>query len=100
MRDHELIEQLIALIERLYDETVGFLEREDDAQLWYNRGYANGMVQGLDEQGYGCRLRERVDPDPLEIIEDQRMLPWGKAYQHGFEMGLSETIDTVQRSSE
>ena len=95
MADYELVQNLIDLISRLYDETVGFLESPDDQQLWYNRGYANGMINVLDASGYDCRLRERVDPDPLEMIEGQEMMPWGKAYTHGLEMGERECKEVL-----
>ncbi len=95
MSDYELVQNLIELIDRLYGETVGFLDQPDDQQLWYNRGYANGMVKVLDGAGYDCRLRETVDPDPEEMIEGQEMMPWGKAYAHGFEMGERECGEVI-----
>ena len=97
MSDYELVQQLIDLVSRLYDETSGFLNTPEDQQLWYNRGYANGIVKVLDESGYDCRLRERVDPDPEEIIDDQRMMPWGKAYVHGLEMGERECRESLSK---
>lgn len=97
MADYELVQNLIDLISRLYDETVGFLESPDDQQLWYNRGYANGMVKVLDESGYDCRLREHVDPDPEDMIEGQEMMPWGKAYAHGFDMGERECNEILPK---
>lgn len=97
MTDDDMVTQLIELVAQLYADTEGFLEREDDAQLWYNRGYANGMVKVLDEQGYNCRLRESVDPDPEEIVEPQRLMPWGKAYLHGVEMGSGECSEVLER---
>ena len=90
MDDDDPVQQLIDLVSRLYEETTGFLNTPEDQQLWYNRGYANGIVAVLDSLDYDCRLRESVDPDPLEIIEDQRMMPWGKAYAHGLETGERE----------
>lgn len=90
MRNYELIQQLIELVSRLYDETPGFLDAPEEQQLWYNRGYANGMVSVLDSMGYDCRLRESVDPDPEDMIAGQELMPWGKAYTHGLTMGEQE----------
>ena len=88
--NYELVQQLIDLVSTLYEESHGFLNSPEDQQLWYNRGYANGMISVLDGLGYDCRLRERVDPDPEDMIEGQEFMPWGKAYTHGIEMGEQE----------
>ena len=90
MSDHDLVQQLTELISRLYDESNGFLESPGDQQLWYNRGYANGMINVLDASGYDCRLREYVDPDPEDMTEGVELMPWGKAYAHGMEVGEQE----------
>lgn len=97
MHDEDRVSQLIDLLQRLYAESVGFLDAPDDAQLWYNRGYANGMVRVLDEAGYRCRLREQVDPDPEDIIDGQERMPWGRAYTHGLEMGERECREVLPR---
>ncbi|VAW69439.1 hypothetical protein MNBD_GAMMA10-299, partial [hydrothermal vent metagenome] len=36
-----VVNQLVELLERLYSETEGYEDNPSDAQLWYNRGYAN-----------------------------------------------------------
>ncbi|MBU0499862.1 MAG: hypothetical protein KJ558_07705 [Gammaproteobacteria bacterium] len=97
MHDYDLVQRLIELIHRLYGESAGFLDAPDDPQPWYNRGYANGMVRVLDEAGYNCRLREQVDPDPEDIIENQQPTPWGRAYVHGFEMGERECREALSK---
>lgn len=92
-----ILNRLLQLIERLYAETAEFQQHSDDAQLWYNRGYANGMLEGLDQLGYRDLMQSqlRITPDPGDVIADQAMLPWGQAYQHGFEMGSKETHEVL-----
>jgi len=81
---------LLQLIQRLYAETEGLAEGDGDLQSWYNRGYANGMIQVCDELGYRERVRALVRPDSPGLIAGQEFLPWGKAYRHGFEKGAGE----------
>jgi len=91
----ELLDQLIALMTRLSQETEGYLDRPDDPQLWYNRGYANGMAAALRERGQGARVDAALATDPYESARDQEHLPWGKAYEHGREMGRKETFEVL-----
>ena len=49
------------------DETEGYLDRQDDPQLWYNRGYANGMVKALRELGQEAGLA-RLDGIGRELL--------------------------------
>ncbi len=77
----------------LFEESEGYLDRQDDPQLWYNRGYANGMVSALCELGYDGRVKALVAPDPYDAAGDQEHLPWGRAYAHGREMGRGETFE-------
>ena len=88
-----LLDQLVALMVRLTDESEGYLDRQDDPQLWYNRGYANGMAVALRELGHGGRVDAALDADPYEAARDQDHLPWGKAYEHGRDMGRRETFE-------
>ena len=44
-----LLDQLISLVQELRKESESYLEEQQDAQKWYNRGYANGIVLGLQE---------------------------------------------------
>ena len=67
MPDSELLAQLLALMARLTEETEGYLDRQDDPQLWYNRGYANGMAAALRELGHGERVDQTVSVDPYEV---------------------------------
>lgn len=88
--------RLLGLLAELYAETEGFLDRTQDAQIWYNRGYANGLASALGDLGYGAAVRAIGDPDPPEIAAGVALLPWGKAYVHGFEMGRRETMEVME----
>jgi hypothetical protein len=92
---HAVLSRLLSLICDLYEDTEGFLERSDDAQLWYNRGYANGMVEALRALGHGAQLESLIEPDATDAVADQALLPWGKAYAHGYDMGRRETHDVM-----
>ena len=86
----ELLNQLFDLIDQLREETKGFLEEPGDQQVWYNRGYANGMVLALRRLGQAQGLGRR-EPDDMDKLAAQLTLPWGKAYRHGETMGSQET---------
>mgnify|MGYP001550613194 CR=1 FL=1 len=100
-QDHDaLLSKLFALVRRLYADTEGMRDNPAEQQLWYDRGYANGMVQALRELGYGERLESQLQPDPEDLIAGQEALAWGKAYQHGLEVGSRETHEVVSRTQE
>jgi len=90
-----LLNRLLELIHRLYSETEGFLDDAADQQLWYNRGYANGMLKALRELGYGERLAADLEADPHDLISGQESLPWGRAYCHGVEVGFREAHEVL-----
>lgn len=90
-----ILAKLLTLIGDLYEDTEEFLERSDDAQLWYDRGYANGMIEALRALGHGAEIERLVEPDDPAVIAEQRLLPWGKAYTHGYEKGWRETHDVM-----
>jgi len=95
----DVLPRLIALIRRLHAESDGFLERQDDAQLWYNRGYADGIVAAIHELGHSEAIPPDLrEPDPgLEQgIRAQSLMPWGKAHAHGVEMGHRETFEVLE----
>jgi hypothetical protein len=98
MSQSDLIEQLFALLAQLTEESEGYLDRQDDFQLWYNRGYANGMAAALRELGHGERVARTIAEDPYDRARDQDHLPWGKAYTHGREMGAKETFEVLPAS--
>ena len=96
MSSATLLPQLLELLCDLYDDTEGFLDRTDDPQLWYNRGYANGVIHALDQLGYARQITGVLDRDTDDLIRGHERLPWGKAYRHGWEMGREETYDVLE----
>jgi len=86
----ELLDQLLDLIDRLRRESIGFLDAPGDQQVWYNRGYANGMVTTLGRLIQAERLGQRK-PDDSRQLAAHLTMPWGKAYRHGESMGCKET---------
>jgi hypothetical protein len=90
-----LLERLLQLIERLQRETAGFLDRPEQEQLWYNRGYANGMLTALHDLGYGDRSIGRAQQDPGDVLDGCEALGWGRAYRHGEEVGDRETREVL-----
>lgn len=95
MSNDPLIDRLLELARELTHDSEGYLDRQDDPQLWYNRGYANGMAAALRALGYEARVDAALEPDVYDPARDQAHLPWGKAYEHGREMGLSETYEVT-----
>jgi hypothetical protein len=91
----EVLPQLLALVGELYEDTEGFAQRTDNAQLWYNRGYANGMVEVLGELGFRPQVESLIEPDAQDVIAGHELLPWGKAYAHGRDMGRRETREVM-----
>jgi hypothetical protein len=91
-----VLQRLLGLVQQLYTETAGLTEAESDLQLWYNRGYANGMLKVLRTQGYGKRLSGLLAADPEDYLIGQAFLPWGKAYWHGFERGEAECGEVLR----
>lgn len=94
-RLRSVLDQLIQVVQDLHDETRDFLNQAEEQQLWYNRGYANGVVHAIDVLGYGAYLDDRLTRDPDDLIQGHELMPWGKAYQHGFEMGEKETREVI-----
>jgi hypothetical protein len=100
MTDPELLERLFALILRLRSETDGFLDRPDEPQAWYDRGYADGMVDAIRALGHGAALPPDLVREPdaatAALAAEQALTPWGRAYAHGLEMGRKETHDVLE----
>jgi len=90
-----ILQKLIGIVESLYEETSGFLENGDNQQHWYNRGYANGIVQQLSKLGYREYVEDNTVPDAEDIIAGHEFWVWGKAYQHGLQVGMKETTDVI-----
>lgn len=91
-----VLPQLLELICDLYEGSERFLDRTDEPQLWYNRGYANGMIDALGQLGYARHIGGSLDPDAQDPPFGQEILPWGKAYRHGWGKGRQETIDVME----
>lgn len=90
-----VLQRLVRIVDQLYQETAGFLENGDNQQHWYNRGYANGIVHQLGDFGYQAYVEDNIVPDAEDIIAGHEFWAWGKAYQHGKEMGMKETTDVI-----
>lgn len=103
MRDSDgVLTMLIDLVRRLVTESEGLLDLQDQAQLWYNRGYAEGILAAIRELGHAAALPSDLtgEPDPVlaEAIRAQSMMPWGRAHAHGVEMGRNETFEVLGRA--
>jgi hypothetical protein len=95
LTSEDLLKRLLRLAQDLYAETAELSETESELQLWYNRGYADGMVRCIKDLGFSRQLSETLASVGEAISDEQRFLPWGKAYQHGFEVGERETIEVL-----
>ena len=89
-----IIDKLIGLIEQLYQETEGYDQNPSDVQLWYNRGYANGIATWLVTQDNGDKMKH-LNLDTEGLYRGEQVMEWHKAYHHGFEMGTSEAKDVL-----
>lgn len=93
-----VVNTLAEVIERLYRETDGYAENPSEAQLWYNRGYANGMVACFRARGHETEL-PALQYDAADVHDRERVMEWHKAYHHGFEMGQKETAEVIEAHS-
>ena len=90
-----VIEKLADLVEQLYEESENYSENPSDVQLWYNRGYANGIAAFLNEHGYTVKINHlKLDAD--DLYHGEQVMEWHKAYHHGFEMGLRESGEVMR----
>jgi len=95
-----VIDKLAGLVEKLYVETEGYEDNPADAQLWYNRGYANGVVAYFNQSGLSDKL-SYLPLDEESLYDTERVMEWHKAYHHGFEMGERESGEVLSvRGSE
>ena len=85
-----VIEKLVSLVEQLYQETENYADNPSDVQLWYNRGYANGITSFLITQGYTDKIKT-INLDAESLYKNEQVMEWHKAYHHGFDMGLRES---------
>jgi len=91
-----VIDKLTGLVERLYNETEEYLDNPSDAQLWYNRGYANGMVAYFRKNGFIEKL-SHLNLEAEDVHKNECIMEWHKAYHHGFEMGERESSEVHQK---
>jgi len=91
-----VIDKLVGLVEKLYAETQGYIDMPSDAQLWYNRGYANGVVAYFRSHGFAEKLNH-INLDEDGIHKNDHVMEWFKAYHHGFEMGERESGEVHQK---
>jgi len=91
-----LLPRLLELICDLYEDSQGFLDHTDNAQLWYNRGYANGIIHVLRQLGYARHVANALELDGPDPIAGQETRPWGQAYRHGWELGQKETLKIIE----
>ncbi len=91
----DIFQRLLQVIQDLYAETASLTENDSELQLWYNRGYADGMVEAMRAAGFGPQLAAAGVATDKSLISGQEFLPWGKAYRHGFEMGEKETGEVL-----
>ena len=89
-----VIEQLTELVEKLYQESESYADNPSDVQLWYNRGYANGIVALLNAQGYADKINH-LNLDAANLYNGEQVMEWHKAYHHGFDMGLRESQEVT-----
>ena len=94
------LDQLIDLANRLKRESPDFLDKPEEQQDWYNRGYANGIIRALNALGYAEYIDNRATEDDADLLKDHTMLAWGQAYQHGMEMGEKETREVISPAPE
>ena len=89
-----VIDKLTELVEQLYEESENYSDNPSDVQLWYNRGYANGIAVCLNAQGYADKINH-LNLDADDLYNGERVMEWHKAYHHGFEMGLRESEEVM-----
>ncbi|MCU7920755.1 MAG: hypothetical protein KZQ99_21290 [Candidatus Thiodiazotropha sp. (ex Dulcina madagascariensis)] len=91
-----VLQRLLQVARDLYAETADLSEAESELQRWYNRGYADGMVSAIKALGFTQQADGIVIAADSALVAGQELLPWGKAYRHGFEMGERETVEVLQ----
>ena len=89
-----VIDTLAGLVEKLYLESDDYAQNPSDAQLWYNRGYANGIVAFLTAHNYGDIIAH-LNFDGDDLYKGEQIMEWHKAYHHGVEMGLRESEEVA-----
>jgi hypothetical protein len=91
----DIFQRLLQVVQDLVAETATLTEGDGELQLWYNRGYADGMLKAMRSSGYAAQLEAAGVQADEPQFSGQEFLPWGKAYRHGFEMGEKETSEVL-----
>ena len=92
-----LVIRLAELADELMRDSSGFLEQPDNLQLWYNRGYANGILSAFEQAN--IKIEGLVNPDPDDQWSEYRFLAWGQAFIHGRTKGRDETHKILKQLS-
>lgn len=91
----DTINTLTKIVLRLYSETDSYMNDQSDIQLWYNRGYANGVVSALRSKSLLAVAGLQIHLDDEALHQGQTFMEWEKAYHHGFEMGEREAREVL-----
>lgn len=90
-----LLQRLLRLMGKLYAESEDYFDHPEQEQLWYNRGYADGMRQALHDLGYAEDIPAQLSSGPRPLSSGFEVLSWGRAYLHGQAMGGRETREVL-----
>ncbi|MGU9977224.1 MAG: hypothetical protein ACNYNY_00810 [Candidatus Oxydemutatoraceae bacterium WSBS_2016_MAG_OTU14] len=89
-----LVEKMSTLLHKLDEESAAWLDEPENHQLWYDRGYADGIAKALQELGWAEQSKQYAIVSEKEFAQ-HRWMPWGKAYLHGNEKGYEETYEIL-----
>ena len=93
-----VVVRLVDLANELMQTSARFLEQPNNLQLWYNRGYANGILSALEQADIKIEGLEK--PDPEHLWAEHRFTTWGQAFIHGQTKGHNEARDILERLCE
>ena len=93
-----LVIRLADLANELMQSSDQFLDQPNDLQLWYNRGYANGILNALAQADIKIEGLEK--PDPEHLWSAHRFMAWGQAFIHGQTKGHSEACEILKQPPE
>ena len=95
-----ILNSLLQMVQEFYSQTLELKEEQAECPRWYNRGYADGVIEYLKELGYREELSEfelvksnPTEPDP-QIMN--RKLPWVSSYHRGVSKGREETYEVMR----
>lgn len=91
-----LAEKISQLLSKLDTESANWLDEPENQQLWYNRGYVDGMAKALMEIGWQAQIPSNWKAASEAELKAHRWLPWGRAYYHGNEKGYQEILEVCK----